>query len=485
MKKIIIPSVCIALCSNILFAQQDRVTGQTVPSTQPAGVPWCASKAPDPSWDQAFNKEVEKYKANMRTSGTTSITNYVVPVIVHVIHSGQAEGTWPNISQAQVNSQIVVLNNDYSNNGAGVTQYNAISNNGHGAFYDYAQANSLPAPDNTTSGVVPCNTGIQFCMATVDPNGKTLAEPGIDRVNYTTAGFAGPSSSTSANFDSYLDATLKPAVIWDNTKYMNIYVSDRPSGSGLLGYTTFPAGTTLSGLTSGAGTTKNDGVWVYGQSFGTTGTLVSGYEGGQVCGHESGHYFGLRHPWGDGTCLTDYCNDTPPSYAANYPTGNTIQYPYTNTSGTCSGSNGTDNGDGEMYENLMDYSEDVYKYMFTNDQVTRMQTAMQTSPYRKTLSNSVCASNATGIFSQLLQNNIVAYPNPGNGNINFVTTLPVAVDLAFVVTNVLGQVVAEKSEKNVSNNVLNLDLSGQAKGVYFVNISSSQQEKTIKKIIIE
>ena len=58
-------------------------------------------------------------------------------------------------------------------------------------------------------------------------------------------------------------------------------------------------------------------------------------------------------------------------------------------------------------------------------------------------------------------------------------------DLNFVVTNVLGQVVAERSEKNVSNTIFSFDLSGQAKGIYFVNISSSQQEKVTKKIIIE
>ena len=319
-----------------LLAQQ-RTTEESIPDKQPEKVNWCATKAPDLLWEEAFSKEIEKYKGNLKTAGTASITNYIIPVIVHIIHGGQAEGTWPNISQAQVNSQIVVLNQDYSNNGAGINQYNALLYNNHGPFYDYAQANNLPSPNNTNSGIVACNTGIQFCMALTDPNGNLLTEPGIDRVNYVTKGFAGPTSSSSSNFDSYLDITLKPAVIWDNTKYMNIYVSDRPSGSGLLGYTTFPAGTTLTGLTTGIGTTSNDGVWIYGQAFGTTGTLLSGYSGGQVCGHESGHYFGLRHPWGDGTCLSDYCNDTPPAYEANYNNTSTIQYPYIDPNGSCSG----------------------------------------------------------------------------------------------------------------------------------------------------
>ncbi len=392
MKKSTILSICIFLICNALSAQQNNTTEKTS-DMQPPGFNWCATKVPDPSWDEAFNKEVEKYKSNLKMLGAASYTNYVIPVVVHVIHSGQAEGTWPNISQAQVNSQIDVLNQDYSNNGAGINQYNSLLYNNHGPFYDYAQANNLPAPDNTTNGVVACNTGIQFCLAVTDPNGNILAEPGIDRVNYITKGFSGPLSSTSLTFDSYLDNTLKPAVIWDNTKYMNIYVSDRPYASGLLGYTTFPAVSTLTGITSGVGTTSNDGIWMYGQAFGTTGILISGYTGGQVCGHESGHYFGLRHLWGDGACLTDYCNDTPPAYEANYNNNSTIIYPYVDPNGSCTGN--VDQGDGVMYMNLMDYSEDVSKFMFTNDQVIRMQTAMQNSPYRKNLgTNGICNSPA-------------------------------------------------------------------------------------------
>ncbi len=392
MKKVIILSVCISLICNLIFAQQKNTSEQTI-DKQPAKFNWCASKVPDPLWDAAFNKEVEKYKNNLKTTDAGRYTNYVIPVIVHVIHSGQSEGTWPNISQAQVNSQIAVLNQDYSNNGAGINQYNTLLYNNHGPFYDYAQANNLPAPDNNVNGVVACSTGIQFCMAVTDPNGNVLAEPGIDRVNYVTQGFAGPLSSSWSNFGSYLDNTLKPAVIWDNSKYMNIYVSDRPTGSGLLGYTTFPAASTLPGITTGIGTASNDGIWMYGKAFGTTGILISGYTGGQVCGHESGHYFGLRHIWGDGACLTDYCSDTPPAYEANYNNNSTIIYPYIDPNGSCSGN--VDYGDGVMYMNLMDYSEDVSKFMFTNDQVIRIQTAMQNSPYRKFLgTNGICSSPA-------------------------------------------------------------------------------------------
>ena len=481
MKKII--SIVLVIGLHIATYAQENTKIQQ-PNIQPTKANWCATKVPDAAWNEAFNSEVEKYKSNLKTNSIASLTTYTIPVIVHVIHGGQAEGTWPNISQAQIVSQITVLNNDYSNNGVGVSQYNSYIYNGHGPFYDYAQANNLPAPNNTTSGVVACNTGIQFCMAITDPNGNTLTEPGIDRVNYITKGFANPTSGTSANFDSYLDNTLKPAVIWDNTQYMNIYVSDRPSGSGLLGYTTFPASSTLTGITTGIGTNTNDGVWIYGQAFGTTGTLLSGYTGGQVCGHESGHYFGLRHPWGDGTCLSDYCNDTPPSYEANYNSNNSIIYPYNDPNGSCNGN--VDHGDGEMYMNLMDYSEDVAKFMFTNDQVTRMQTAMQNSPYRKNLgATSLCTASVTNIFSTTLEDNLVLYPNPSNGSIQFISTLLVSTNLHFAVTNILGELVSERTETNISNNILNLNLSELPKGVYFIIITSSKNETSIKKIILE
>ena len=36
-----------------------------------------------------------------------------IPVVVHVIHNGTAIGTGANISDAQVMSQIQVLNEDY------------------------------------------------------------------------------------------------------------------------------------------------------------------------------------------------------------------------------------------------------------------------------------------------------------------------------------------------------------------------------------
>jgi hypothetical protein len=57
------------------------------------------------SWiDQA----IEVAKANKVIGGV-----YQIPVVFHVIHSGEAVGTGTNVSQAAIQSQIDVLNEDF------------------------------------------------------------------------------------------------------------------------------------------------------------------------------------------------------------------------------------------------------------------------------------------------------------------------------------------------------------------------------------
>lgn len=52
---------------------------------------------------------VQKAKANKSESGGI----ITIPVVVHVIHNGQNVGVAPNIVDAQVESQITVMNNDF------------------------------------------------------------------------------------------------------------------------------------------------------------------------------------------------------------------------------------------------------------------------------------------------------------------------------------------------------------------------------------
>lgn len=337
----------------------------------------CITPAPGKEWDEWFNKKVAEYSHSLANERTTSNT-YTITVVFHVLSytaSGSVPvGTYPNLSQAQVNSQISILNADYAGVGFNSCQYAKMMLNGHGPFYDYAVANNLPSPDN--NGTIISNTGITFCLAAFNPTGGAMAEPGIDRVNtYTLSGHPNPASPSSYNaFQSLIDNNIKPHTIWDPTRYFNVWVSDCNSSLGILGYSTFPGGTSLTGLSgggSGNATPTTDGCWVWAHACGNIGSVAPPYNLGRTLTHESGHYLGLRHIWGDGSCATDYCNDTPPASAANYVPWPTV-YPY--HVGTCTG-NPNNSTDGELFMTFMDYSDDAAMWMFTNDQLARMHAA--------------------------------------------------------------------------------------------------------------
>ncbi len=86
--------------------------------------------------------------------------------------------------------------------------------------------------------------------------------------------------------------------------------------------------------------------------------------------HETGHWFGLRHIWGDGVCADDFVGDTP------------IQR---NASSGCPNSLSCDNVNPAMVQNYMDYSNHACMNIFTEGQKDRMLAALDLSPRRKSL----------------------------------------------------------------------------------------------------
>lgn len=97
----------------------------------------------------------------------------------------------------------------------------------------------------------------------------------------------------------------------------------------------------------------------------------------------------------------------------------------------------------------------------------------------------LCYDNATGIQNNALTNNIAMFPNPSNGQFNFILSLPETTNLTINVVNTLGQVVFTKTENNFKAGVQNYDLTSLGKGVYFVNVTDSDNNKVVKKIVIE
>lgn len=189
----------------------------------------------------------------------TPVTGTItIPVYVHVIYSNANE----NISDAQIQSQMRVLNDDFS---AG----------------------------NNDIGQVP---------------GEFAGIVANSEINFTLAGVTRKSSSRTSwgtNDAMKLASNGGVDVITPET-HLNIWVCN--IGGGILGYAQFPGGAA-----------STDGVVVSPQYFGTTGFVSAPFDGGRTTTHEVGHYLNLRHIWGDGRCnRDDFVSDTPTSDRPNY-----------------------------------------------------------------------------------------------------------------------------------------------------------------------
>ncbi|MBK7387696.1 MAG: T9SS type A sorting domain-containing protein [Bacteroidetes bacterium] len=289
-------------------------------------------KQQDPGLESRMAAEEQKLQDNISSGRFQSpgIANapIVVRVVVHVVWNNAAQ----NISDAQVLSQIDVLNEDYN-------RYNT-------------DAGNTPSVFTSVAG----NSGIHFCLATTDPNGNPTT--GINRVQTNITSF-GQNDGVKSSLTGGVDA-------WDPNTYLNIWVCNL--GAGLLGYAQFPGGPI-----------STNGVVILFNAFGRTGNLISFYSMGRTTTHEIGHVFNLRHIWGDANCGNDFVADTPVQQDGNFgcPTFPTV---------SC-----TNGPNGDMFMNFMDYTDDVCMNLFTQDQGTRMRTSIYSS-YPGIISNLDCVT---------------------------------------------------------------------------------------------
>jgi hypothetical protein len=300
---------------------------------------------PNAETEEQFEAWMANMTAQRKANRGNAITDFTVPVIFHIIHGGQAVGTTPNISADIIRAQVNMLNNAFGNKDG--SRYAAAS-----------------------------RTGITFALAASDPTGAPLPVAGINRVNYVTRGWTNP--GTTGWTQTYINSTIKAQTIWNPENYLNMWIVPIIQNN-ILGYATFPTGSTLQGLTSGE-TATNAGLVIATPTAGSTFTPSTcdpsdgffSYNMGKTMVHEVGHFFGLRHIWGDAACGNDYCDDTPVHEDANV---GTPTHPKSNTCGTAD----------EMFENYMDYTDDIAMNTFTLNQVDRIQTVMLNSPRRKLL----------------------------------------------------------------------------------------------------
>ncbi len=300
-------------------------------------------------------------------------TNAIVtiPVVVHIVLPNP--GT---VTDADVNSQIKELNDDFSG-------LNADSTN-------------IPAAFQAVRG----HSQIRFTLARRTPAG--LLTNGIER----------RASATGSNINLAVDPIKRTASggldAWDAGSYLNIWCGNDASGQGILGYAQFP----------GTGSVADDGVFLNYQSFGIGAcSNIPIYNKGRTGGHEVGHYFGLFHIWGDdGGCAAD-------DFRPMSSVGSTCVLPASLANPPGQGNTAADIGDtpnqagattncptgvatdacspaapGKMYQNYMDYTADACYSLFTNKQAARMEYVLDNC--RASLKTSLGATPPAGAITR-------------------------------------------------------------------------------------
>ena len=274
MKKLLLPALVLGLAFSSCSEQESGLS-----SGQPSAIRSCGSMEAlqlqmmeDPGLAQRMadiEKFTEEAVSGMRLLPDGTIE---IPVVVNVLYRTTAQ----NISAAQIQSQIDVLNADF---GATNTDYN----------------NTPSVFQGLRSG----NTGVRFVL-------DQVIRKSTNKTSWSTNNAMKKASQGGINPTS-------------PTTKLNIWVCNM--GGGILGYAQFPGGSS-----------STDGVVIDDNAFGNTGTVTAPYHKGRTATHEVGHWLNLRHIWGDATCGSDLVSDTPVHNTANY---GCPSYPHYST---CSGS---------------------------------------------------------------------------------------------------------------------------------------------------
>ena len=296
----------------------------------------------DPNFVQ-IEQEAEERIQNSILSGRTSNrrgTVYTIPVVVHVLHLGEAVGSGTNISDAQIQSSIDNLN----------------------YFYRGQSPNS------------PIDFEVEFALAQQDPNCNTST--GINRINASSV--TDYSSDGVAFFGSGADeTTLKDLSRWPEDEYFNIWIVTEIDGNnggfGFQGYANFYNGFSYEGSVMmytvfGHDPTNANPAW----------PLTVARDNSTVL-HEVGHYFHLYHTFQGDDTNNDGVSDSCP---ANITVGTDSDgcsdtVPHQRETSTCPANNtctGNPWIDTNTINNIMGYYNCSDK--LTNDQLTRVRAVL-------------------------------------------------------------------------------------------------------------
>ena len=186
--------------------------------------------------------QIQKWIKDNPSVKASAIT---IPVVVHVVYKNNAE----NISDAQIQTQIDVLNEDFR-------RLNQDASNTPFDFLPFA-----------------ADMQIEFCLAKrylgVPTNGIVRKQTNLPEIPLYS--------------DSIFFTQMGGSSAWNTNRYLNIWVCD--IAGNVMGWAQFPSG----------GNSQTDGIVIDYERFGTIGTVSQPYHKGRTTTHEVGHWLSLFH----------------------------------------------------------------------------------------------------------------------------------------------------------------------------------------------
>lgn len=422
--------------------------------------------------DPALKAQFDQYRADVEsrtktysentttTANKNTATPVSIPLVFHVILT-QAEIDQLGGTQGiynRIQSQLDVLNQDYNNGNADIS--------------------NVPAVFQSVIG----KADINFGLAHTDPNGNGTI--GVE-IKVAPSGFGGFAVGDVAAKRTNAGG-LNP---WDYTKYLNIWLVNLTSGQmngTVLGYGYSPSYAQLVGRIEDAGVVimyntlgsrLNSPSWYF---YGDQQFSKSTVDRGRTLTHELGHYFNLFHTWGNTAVGAGNCNDddgigdTPRQEDATFSTCPT---------GVVANCTNDPHPGGEMYMNFMDYSGDRCTNMFTEQQVARMRAEISPGGDSYSLTYSNVMIWPTSVNNVDNANKISLVPNPTTGNFNISIVQKNGNLNKINVINATGQVVKQISPVE-QKDIYNVDISDMPKGMYMVQLGFDNGT-IVRKVVLQ
>ncbi len=374
---------------------------------------------------------------NDHLNKNTKSTLHNVNVVFHVVYQSPEE----NIPDSVIYSQVDVLNEDYQRLNSDTTNLRSIFHSIVGKpniQFNVAQIVRVPTTSSFSVG-----------LSGLPDNVKQTANGGSDA--------------------------------WNTDAYLNIWICKLESFLGaLFGYAYPPAGLSNWPSGSAAPSSELDGVVLDYRAVGrnnpnpfSNGSGGNFVINGRTATHEVGHYFGMRHIWGDGGGIfggnscneDDGINDTPNQGAQSSNNCDT-------TLNTCIDSIGVDLPD--LIENHMDYSDEKCKNMSTQQQADFMRNVLENER-----AGLLGISQTTSFFENDL---VEVYPNPANDFL-FIKTLTSLKEISLEFIDIHGKIIMKKQLYFQPENQYKVKTHKLNKGLYFLNIKSGLNTSIVRVLI--